>query len=285
MLANLENTIDEVLQAAQTRRLLVAKDTLLRNRLAIFKEVFQERLKTLSPAGPLPTPRQFFELPRIRDLILNTSPETDMTADIFRSEMDDFGELAEEWRTRISTKLVELIKNSCGHDVNGETILELATTVFICTRCGKHFEHMSYPRALSHACNVAPYAAMGYPYQVQSASELQSMTPEEQTEDFALRSVLQEGRWNFHKHLTVEADITKLLGEVVELCGFNRQTTTRAHMDAANPIIECLSCHNEGEGRAVMSWWTVVCIHFLCTISPLLTTFMHSSTIGERFIP
>ncbi|KAF5330283.1 hypothetical protein D9619_006076 [Psilocybe cf. subviscida] len=251
-LNNLEETINEVLEGVRVERLSNAVDALLRKRLPLLKEVSQECRKDLSPAQATPSTRQLFELPSVRDLILNTPDTVEMDASYFQPVVDDYAALVGEWRARMDQNLIDLIKEGYGPDriVDEGTILDLATTVFICSiGCSGGTEPIGYPRALCHACTRRPYG---------SGKVRKLLTPLEQAENITLRDVLNEGAWNHYSELTFRPELGKMLGDIIELCGFERDTTTRAEMDAANPVFECLACHKGSKGRAVMTWRSTV---------------------------
>jgi hypothetical protein len=253
-LKNLEETINEILEGVQVERLSTTVDALLRKRLPLLKEVLQQCRKTLSPDQAIPTTRQLFEISSVRDLILNTPDTVEMNVSHFKSVFDDFAVLVREWRTRMDKNLIDLIKEGYGpdHPVHEGNILDLATTLFFCsTGCSRGVEPISYPRALSHACIRKPYSGINVP---------KLLAPLAQAEDTTLRSVLSEGAWNCYGDLTFLPELSTMLGDIIELCGFNRHTTTRPEMDAASPIFECLACHKGTKGRAVMSWWSTVTI-------------------------
>lgn len=257
---NLEETINEVLEAVRMEGLSNVVDALLRKRLPLLKEVLQQCQKMWSPDQPIPTARQLFEAPSVRDLIINTPDTVDMNISHLKSISDDFAALVGEWRARTDKNLIDLIKEGYGpdHVVDEATILDLATTLFICSvGCSRGVDPIGYPRVLSHACIRKPYGDIKVP---------KLLAPLEQAEDMTLRSVLHEGAWNSYSDLTFRPELSTMLGDITELCGFNRNTTTRAEMNAANPIFECLACHKGFKGRAVMTWWSTVRIPYPCIV-------------------
>lgn len=246
---NLEDTLDEVLRDAKVKRLAAAADALMRKRLPVYKDVFKQCLSTLSPTEPHPTPRQLFTAPLIYDLIVKTPATRELVADDFQPLADNFAALVDDWRARVSSNLRDMLKEAYEPDpiADEDTVLDLATSFFICGKCTSSMEPISYPRVLSHNCNCSTWYG-----------DSSGMTAAEEAEDIALRAKLDESLWNQSGLLGFNADLAKLVGDVLEMCGFDRRTTTKAEMDAANPIIECLTCHSDIQGRAVMTWWTTV---------------------------
>ncbi|KAF5318151.1 hypothetical protein D9619_012281 [Psilocybe cf. subviscida] len=255
VLTNLEDTLNEILRAAKVKRLAAAADALLRKRLPVYKEAFKLWVSTLHATEPHPTPRQLFETQLIRDLIVNTPATHELTGQDFIPLADKFPALVNDWRARVSSNLKDMIRKAYGQDslANEDNVLDLATSFFICRRCPSsnmepsNMEPISYPRVLSHRCNC-----------VTCYDTVPSWSAAQEAEDMALKAKLEESPWNQSGRLSFNADLAKFAGDVLEMCGFDQHTTTKAEMDAANPIVECLTCHNEVQGRAVMTWWTII---------------------------
>lgn len=236
VLVSLEPYINEFMTKAQSKRIDDDRRSLLRERLIVLKKFHDELVKSISPSVLCPSAGQLFRLSMVYDLVSNTLAPEGFEKEHLQPIVEAFPGLILQWQDETKSKLLKMITDACGadHIIDEDTIFDLATTFFFCKSCRRPIE---YPRVMVHSC------LRDWSYRENDNVDAE-MT----------RRYLQEGRWNEQGHLSFDSSRVKLVGDIVELCGFDRHTTTMKEMNEAHPILECLSCHDCHYGRATLSW-------------------------------
>lgn len=191
----------------------------------------------------LPTLSDFCQHPAIYDMILDVSKskgEVDLAA---------FQELVpvacDWWREKVDSVLVKKLCPSITADEDSDVdLLELATVWFKCEECNNNrLSVCGYPEVLTHDGH-------------RSGSNYNSnpQTPEELV-NYVLRDICIAGLFKFEEFsekLELSADTCATASELVQLCGLDPATATRADMDERNARFACLEC------RAMFPWHKAV---------------------------
>ncbi|KAH9474685.1 hypothetical protein JR316_0013150 [Psilocybe cubensis] len=61
-------------------------------------------------------------------------------------------------------------------------------------------------------------------------------------------------RWNHNEVISFQKEDMLFLSKILSQFGFDPAVTTMADMNAADPILECVSCNNQHIGRCTMRW-------------------------------
>ncbi|PPQ94070.1 LOW QUALITY PROTEIN: hypothetical protein CVT25_009739 [Psilocybe cyanescens] len=150
-----------------------------------------------------------------------------------------------QWQAEMKDELVALISSGCGSDYvfGRDRVLHLATTAFT-------FSDRSptgNTGALSECLNARtpnkkfPLCHGSRGFWCFSTSHWPG----------AVESI-----WG--NQLYSRTENLRILSDVVTLCGKNPQTTTLAEMNAAIPILECVSCNDPSAGRGGRLWCVFV---------------------------
>ncbi|KDR81923.1 hypothetical protein GALMADRAFT_276573 [Galerina marginata CBS 339.88] len=270
VLSNLEDFLNSFMQSVKSKRLTKERHALLNPRLVVLDKVLRTHISTL-PANALhPSTSELFLHPTVQDTINNTPSTVDFTEDSFATILPMFPAITVCWQQKIEAQLLDLIRNAAPeYSFDPETVLQLATTSFTCSRPSCYPRHESqalrHPRVLMHSCATS---AIGYQH-------------EEDVDLLSVRSILRQVYWNDRQSISFNPSNLKLMAEVLEICGFDSKTTTAAEMDAANPILECVTCNNVYEGRATLTW-SGVCAHNYQEHLSSLSKKMKLDVLNER---
>jgi hypothetical protein len=232
--------------------------TTLKQRLPLLCDIRRDCSRSLHPNVPVMSTRDLFHLPPIHNLIMGTPLDVGITAETLGLVRENFVAYMAEGQKQQKEALLKMIETACGpeHDIDSNVIFDLATTVFRCSDCP--YATIRLPRALVHSC------AIRHPGLHNDKPELSF---EEKTEAVFALSILAESRWNEYNRISFDGSMAAMLGDVVELCGFNPRSTTADEMNLANPILECVSCNDIYNGRTTMNWSTTVSIRCLLDCS------------------
>ncbi|KDR80012.1 hypothetical protein GALMADRAFT_242213 [Galerina marginata CBS 339.88] len=239
-LSNLEEFLNEFMETQRGVRLVQERESLLEQRLPILRKVLQRYVTTLPPNALHPSVGELFRDSNILDIINNTPQTVDFTEANFDPIVPMLPDITIRWQKEMEEKLVDIIwQAEPAYASNRETSVNLATTSFDCKHCSACY--MRFPNVLMHLC-----ATRAYYFFAEVGSDLAH-----------LKDILLETYWNAAKSINFTVKNAELIAEVVALCGFDPKTTTAAEMDAANPIIECVTCNDVHEGRLTMTWSSV----------------------------
>lgn len=180
------------------------------------------------------------------------SPE-EVTEEIFAAAILQVPQFSIDWKQSKDQSLVKIMKEFLPEAVEAD--LHLAPTFFSCsaTGTGESTEAIAYPRILVHA----------------GTSYLKYNEPKNDGIDETLKLCLRQDSWNAHRMIRFHRLAFRNIESVVEACGLDPDVTTTAEMDEINPLMECLTCSNETDGRLVMRWMAAVsCRILFCALSP-----------------
>lgn len=145
-----------------------------------------------------------------------------------------FDSVADKWRKQTCAKLLAMMPAS-PVDVDDIAGLNLATTVFQCSRCG---EPITYPRILVHRCTRSISTGV---YLEPSAGEHDILN--------ALHINGWNWPWNYmDETVSFNTDSSEVAAEIVLLCGLDPETTTANEMDELDARLVCRMC------STAMSW-------------------------------
>ncbi|KAF8968302.1 hypothetical protein BDZ97DRAFT_1696676 [Flammula alnicola] len=240
ILLNLEPYLNQHMERVKRDRVYGERKDLLRKRLPILGVVRNNCVSTLPVNGVYPTANELLCNPAIRNIIDNTPLSANFTEDdLAQTVAQLFPDITRQLQQDIELQLLELLPKEYGPDpiVDPKTAFELATTVFACASCNRFLRH---PRVLVHSCTMA--------YKCPPEIEDHKVLNE-------LYTFHDRDRYRNHRGcISFDEKSAKLIGEVVEMCGFDGLTTTAKQMDDANPIFECVGCNDPHQGRVMMTW-------------------------------
>jgi hypothetical protein len=234
------------MEAVKSRRVQKERRDLLRERLPALNTVRETCVSTLPANAIYPTTADLFRIPLVRNII-DTVPTTgDFTNDDLEPVSLSFDVLNLQWQKEIELKLLDLIQAAEGSDkhdsLDAEAVLNLATSFFSCKGCARF---LRYPAILMHPC----------------ATKWNFQAPEKDDPDHLyIAEIRRETFWNSNHNITMKPEHIAVVSRLVDMVGLNPKTATVQDLDTLNPIFECISCNSLSEGRATMSWQTVVCL-------------------------
>ncbi|KAF8968282.1 hypothetical protein BDZ97DRAFT_1755332 [Flammula alnicola] len=252
VLLNLEQYLITFMERSKAVRLARERKALLSLRLPVLNAVRNDWVASLPGNVVFPATCDLFLDPLVQDIISNIPATATFTKDDLQPVVDKFSEITLRWRQDIDSQLLTLITEAYGshHSFDPQTVFDLATTFFSCNACtysSKDVQHMRYPRVLIHACASTTSRNFGE----QEGRDID-------TDERIVADILSQGFWNRRRCISFVRDDLQLIGDVVEMCGFDRNTTTAQQMDVVNPIIECIACNDIHQGRATMTWAGVI---------------------------
>lgn len=237
----------------RSSRMWNERKVLLEKRLPVLNEVAKGCANRHPPNMPTPTAAELLNIQLVRDLIDNTSLES-FTAAHFNTLRQRYADVVLEWKARTEAKLIGLIEVAWGstYTFDPTTVLQLATTVFSCTRCKdnkyKTGENLWHPNVLVHYHS--------YPW-IDNRFDTDLSALE--------RRLLQEHTgntfWNYDGYIFFKKENMQIMSEVLNRFGFDPAVTTSAEMDATNPMFECVSCNCPRKGRCVLRWNMLVSLN------------------------
>lgn len=236
----------EFLGHCRKERLLRDRKQLLEARLPLLYEAVKTYRSAFPPNAAALDVGDFFNHPDVENFIANASEISDPAhLDHIRSKLP---EIARQIQLEIEEKIFLHIEAACGPEYifDRGTVLALATTAFSCDFCHEGplmVDPIRYPRALVHAC--ATTFKGSYEDKFDSDHKI-------------LGAITGKTSWNKYGCVSFSEASWRVLTEVVTLCGLDPKKTTVAEMDAADPILECVSCNDDHSGRLTMRWSTVV---------------------------
>lgn len=277
---NQRTALEGYMQEYRTERLTRLRQELLRERIPHLHEVVKTYASSVPANTVAPGVGDFFRHKEILDFVIDT-PSISSPSD-FNPIRPRLPEIAKELLAQMKDRLLAVIKETAGEYVSDPaTVLELATTTFECETCRQEMNRypsspadpLRYPRILAHGC-------------ARKGKSTWNMKDAVDKDTAALENVTHKCSWNRHKVVKFDKDSAKVLKDVVELCGLDPKTMTKAAMDELDPIIECLACNSRNHGRMIMRWDLVVSVSTLLTTGKLrfqnLTCFLIASSFPPR---
>lgn len=252
---------------AQIKRIKEDRMNFLRHRIPIFQQFIDDYCLSIPPndAREFPAIPDLFCHPLVRDAVDNI-PVEEFEKSSFKPLEPLLPEIVADVRSSIRDQAIALVVAACGENqvIDPDTVLDLATTIFSCSSCSNAgayncrgylyaAETLRFPDVMYHPC------ARNCDY---------SSRQSEKDVDFAyfVDYPISTSNWNRYSQIRYKVENQKVLSEAIALCGFDPKVATFAQMDAADPILECVTCNDPYRGRATMRWSLVVCpvsVHLL----------------------
>ncbi|CAA7260695.1 unnamed protein product [Cyclocybe aegerita] len=245
-LPKLEDHLEEVMEYRKSERITLEKATLYKQRLKVLRRAYASFVGLLPPEKTYPNTMEIYQFSSVEQLIKDIPPTVVFTEDTILCDLN-FSGIVDAWRTKVKEELIDLIRHARGekYEFDESTVLDLATTFFRCGNCiwgGKVTQYgIQGTDALTHKCS-------------KSSSSVGSVVGKFDAEGQALKETLKEGVWNSDQEISFDENSRGIMAEVVKACGLDPLTTTAKEMEELDPLIECLDCNDECEGRAVMKW-------------------------------
>ncbi|ESK85447.1 hypothetical protein Moror_10999 [Moniliophthora roreri MCA 2997] len=228
----------EVMEVTREYLLKKRRKDIFRTRLQFIVDIVKVHFSISSPdvAAILPRAVDICAMPKIQDILKDPDLAAYASADSFAEVKGQYIQLCENWQETKKRELCALLPPGNTEVDRSMSRLLLAKTFFKCEDCD---EPISYPRILAHSCLTE--LRLGY---------------RNRDDDVALMfKLLQSEPWNVDRdrvsyHPVAEQMATKIL----QACGIDDEVATSEDVDKAAPWLECLSCWNADEGRAVFPW-------------------------------
>lgn len=242
----------------QTRhdRLIATRRSQLIPRLSLFNEVYAEWRRHAGPQAIVPHAVDLSYRPEIINMIAGPN-----SGELTKSSFNTFDVRAwiHEWRFRCDEALKEHLKTlneKAARSADADPFkneLELASTVFICTACTRDTvprAPLHYPEVLTHSCLNSPVRAL---------EELAACDDEW---EYVVAAVNQCNSWSCEP--LVLREMRNWACDIVEACGMDPMSTTKAQMDQLDVRLMCKTCvRNKAAfcpiyAREVFSWRAAV---------------------------
>ncbi|PPQ69575.1 hypothetical protein CVT24_001375 [Panaeolus cyanescens] len=240
--------INDMMQSIQNRRLEEEKRVLFISRMDFLQTVYNQAVKDWFPTNYAPFISDFFVVPHIRSVVVDTDPEITVTREHFFDE-NTFHGLVEEARAIRREKCLELIAKgyeaqTTKADYDPNTVFDLATTVFGYVKDGlpDNRIHMNVEQALS----------------IKSSPALASTRLALPLVERVALQVFKYSPWNTQNRIIFHWIAHGIISNLMKLCGVDPLTTTLEQMNTLDPIFECIPCNRMSRGRLMMRWVNAV---------------------------
>ncbi|PPQ75135.1 hypothetical protein CVT24_010097 [Panaeolus cyanescens] len=240
--------INDMMKNTQEERLTEEKEELFRSRMEVLQTAYDQAVQDWLPTNNAPYISDFFVVPHIRSVVVDTPPEFTVTREHF-FDKDTFSGLVEEARSIRRKKCLEVIANgykkiqTIKAEYDPETVLNLATTAFT-------FENYRLPENTSF--NAAQALSWKSSLALLSGSQKLPLV-----ERVALQ-VFKYSPWNAENAIIFNWMAHDIITNLMNLCGIDPLTTTLMEMNTLDPIFECVPCNKMSRGRLMMRWATAV---------------------------
>lgn len=243
---SIQPTLVALMEEIKTGRILAERRGAQTRRQQVLSRIYEEYVAAQPLHSIIPGFADFVMIDKFKTIIEDTPLEEEVTPKHFQGAMSELTSLIDVWRHSKNKELLEMMKTSpeIGPDAQ-ESMLHLATTFFHCTSCKAEVQH---PRILIHACTTS----LRY------------------SEDVSSPYFFDLGcePWNFGgKRVSFHHVAYTTSRSILKSCGYDPDVVTTQQIYDANPLIECLDCSNEKQGRLVMRWPQAVCFDCLCVDS------------------
>lgn len=257
--SNLIQHLDGYLTRFKEKRIKKERKEFLQSRIPTLRQSVEDYVLSIpvSAAREFPGVPDLFCHPLVRDFIDN-APVEDFERTRLEPLLPVFPDIVREVQSTIRDKAIALVVKGCGKDyeINPDTVLDLATTIFSCSQC-----RMKGPNARSelYVSQTLRFPdVMYHPCAVFNAYRVHSYVLETEVDFEVLGERTEKANWNRYSQISFKAENQKVLSEAVALSGLDPIVATSAQMDAADPIFECVACNDLHKGRAMMRWSLVV---------------------------
>lgn len=197
----------------------------------------------------------------------------------------NFAQIILHWRAEMTTTFISYLPDDlipeAGEDLTGSQILDLAVSVFRCTK--DHTVGHFFPRLLDY-----------FPVRTKAEATVQA-TPHQQELD-----------WPHKDWYTFDSITSSVVRQILIACGANPSNTTREQLDEMDPRVVCMTCAAAKSPPSIygptMSWKRAVrpaCVlQIFCTLKtytqiyrcitgPIRTQTLKCLSVqnGERSMP
>lgn len=239
-------TLINLMEGIKAERITLALRSARSQRQHVLSRIHEEYVAAQPLHSIIPGFADLVMMDKFKTVIEDTPVEQEVTAAHFQEAMSELTSLIDVWRQSKDRELLEMMKacSDIGPDAQ-ESMLHLATTFFHCTSCRAEVQH---PRILIHSCTTSLRFSedVSSPYFVDLGCE----------------------PWNFGgKRVSFHQVAYTTSRSILTVCGFDPDVTTAQDIHNVDPLIECLDCSNEKQGRLVMRWPQAVCLTSLYIIS------------------
>ena len=272
--ANVEQSVVQVVEDyrdsfAKAQR---AKD--LKKRFQVLIDAHQTYLKEHHPSevhGVTPPLGDIYLLPEVQEILFAEPLGEPIEQNDFAEVFERLPEFGKQWRKNCCKLLVEIMQPHAkvfGLNTVDESSPQLATALFVCTTtpCQQRKEVMDLERALVHSCFVN-----------RDDRSYQCVTKDDNDLDI-FTTLAYERPWmataSGSPMVSVATRAVGLTKMVIEMLGLDPKTTTRAELDALDPLFRVTnpSLYGDYAEREVYTWRGVaVCTQVFLFGHPLLT--------------
>ncbi|KAF9473295.1 hypothetical protein BDN70DRAFT_925244 [Pholiota conissans] len=239
-LLTLKDSMLPTLLASKESREYQEHSTFFSLRKHILQDIYLTGVKTLPVNSPRPEAAEVYRVAEAHDFVDYSKSATDALCVPFK-------EIVVLWRRLVGEKLVELIAQAHGpgYDFDRETVGDLVVAnIFSCNLCGYSHDSrriLTYNQAAVHTCINFEYG------------------PGRSLSQRAFSTVFGHAKWiDVPGSVKINDSYLDIVQQIVKMCGYDPKVATVRQMDELNPIFECLSCNSLTEGRATMSWSSVL---------------------------
>ncbi|KAI0077451.1 hypothetical protein K474DRAFT_1661710 [Panus rudis PR-1116 ss-1] len=234
------------------------------------RQVIRARLELLGKCVEKFGPEYRYILPRVPDLAVTPACETlirrpsdmEVTEDMFNSSLRPIlGPIVTQWERNCKEQLAEYIRKTIQLSDEVDPLRLAIGTYFTC-KCmmcpnTNFLKRITWPHTIR--------SVLTHPYRMPLAYERQTDDSNLDTVDFGkwITGVLLDSPWSVK--MLEHPWVSKLVAELVEMCGMDPASTTADHMDDLHPRFTCKVCHMPGQYRRVMGWRAAVSHVMPCT--------------------
>ncbi|KAH9482001.1 hypothetical protein JR316_0006531 [Psilocybe cubensis] len=220
----------------------------------VLDDVLKNFALDLPPNALVPQVPDIIGYPAIQDIIHENQFNDNLSAKDFEPLRSVFPSIVAQSLQEREEKLLAIIAKELGEGMfDPKTILHLATTTFHCEIC--HEDILQYPRVLVHR------------HAYECRHPLQRKFGTDHIDEVILQnSVYRIFSWGKSGSITFRKEDVNTMSETLKMLGYDPKTTTRAEMDAADPILECEGCittclRSSNVGYQRMMRWSAVATH------------------------
>lgn len=218
-----------ILQSIKIQRLKLERQAAVKSRVDILIDLRREYVASQPLHSVIPGIGDFLMMAPFKAIVIDLPVEEQVTATNFSDAMENLPSLINNWVEIKEKELLTIMKKSLPSisDDTTASILHLASTLFTCNAC--HYPNpIGYPQILDHGCR---------------RTSTEGQDPE----------LIAHQLWSAQGISFQETVYTSARG-VLEICGLKPDTATTQEISDINPLIECLDCHREANGRLFMRY-------------------------------
>ncbi|KAJ6576433.1 hypothetical protein DFH09DRAFT_1451602, partial [Mycena vulgaris] len=235
---NIESSLVELLTGLKKERLEQERRNIVKERRLLAVQVYHKYRDTFPSDVLFPPKVDMIRTEPFRAVIEDTPvhPEEKVTEESFAAALLHVPQFSDDWRRSKDKELLQIMKKTSPQSVEAD--LQLASTFFACSDYGTS-EPIGYPRILFTAApTVLSYRHDGW----------------DGEGDQPLRDCLREEAWNDASVIRFNNTASRIVRSVLLACGLDPDVTTTSELDEIDPVMECLNCNHDVQGRFVMRW-------------------------------